>query len=77
MLGDRPADVPAGDLLFQRLQAEIGATDFAVPEQVNRTIAVLDGLAADKDFDVVNRWQGEWNLARRLRGANRLIADGS
>ena len=72
VLGDRPADVPAGDLLFQRLQAEIGATDFAVPEQVSHTIAVLDGLAADKDFDVVNRWQAEWNLARRLRGANQF-----
>lgn len=70
VLRERPVDVPAGDLLFQRLQAEIEATDFSVAKEVEQTTAVLDRLAADPAFDVVNRWQAEWNLARKLRAAN-------
>jgi tetratricopeptide (TPR) repeat protein len=64
--------LPAGDLLFQRLQAEIAAANFSVPKEASDTIALLDRLAADKDFDVVNRWQAEWNLARELRRANQF-----
>ncbi len=70
VLGDRPVEVPAGDLLFQRLQAELEATDFAVGVEVTRTTALLDRLSADPAFDAVNRWQAEWNLARKLRAAN-------
>lgn len=72
VLRERAVDVPvpAGDLLFQRLQAEIEATDFSVAKEVEQTTAVLDRLAADPAFDVVNRWQSEWNLARKLRAAN-------
>jgi hypothetical protein len=72
VLRERPADmpVPAGDLLFQRLQAESEATDYSVAEEVRSTTGLLDRLAADPAFDAVNRWQAEWNLARKLRGAN-------
>ncbi len=70
VLRERPVDVPAGDLLFQRLQAEVEATDFSVAKEVEQTTAVLDRLAADPAFDGVNRWQAEWNLARKLRAAN-------
>jgi outer membrane protein assembly factor BamD (BamD/ComL family) len=73
VLRERPADVPAGDLLFQRLQAEIEATDFTAGAEAARApLALLDRLAADPAFDVVNRWQAEWNLARRLRAANQF-----
>jgi hypothetical protein len=70
VLAEPPSGVPAGDLLFQRLQAEIEATDFSVKEEVARTTALLDKKAADPAFDTVNRWQAEWNLARKLRASN-------
>jgi TolA-binding protein len=56
-----PANVPAGDLMFQRVQAEIkaGSPEAAEP--------VLDELARDPAFDAVNRWKAEWNLARALQ----------
>src|SRR5256886_9841376 len=46
--------------MFQRVLAEIkaGANDGG---------KVLDELAADRAFDLENRWQAEWSLARALQ----------
>lgn len=62
VLRDPPAGAKLGDLMFQRVQAEIeaGSPDAAQP--------VLDALAANPAFDVESRWQAEWNLARALIG---------
>ena len=59
-LRERPAGVPPGDLMFQRVLAEIksGSPNAA---------KVLDEVEADAGFDVENRWQAEWNLARELQ----------
>jgi len=56
-----PENVTPGDLMFQRVEAEIraGAPSAAEP--------VLDALARDPGFDAVNRWEAEWNLARALQ----------
>ena len=60
-LAEPPAGVPPGNLMFQRVLAEMesGSLDTAQ--------AVLDTLAKDPAFDAVNRWQAEWNLARALQ----------
>jgi TolA-binding protein len=59
-LRERPAGVPPGDLMFQRVLAEIksGSPNAA---------KVLDEVEADPAFDAENRWQAEWNLARELQ----------
>ena len=63
-LRERPAGVPPGDLMFQRVLAEIksGSPNAA---------SVLDEVEADPAFDAVNRWQAEWNLARELQTRGR------
>jgi hypothetical protein len=48
-----------GALMFQRVLAEIRANGDAAK--------VLDELARDPAFDVENRWQAEWQLARDLQ----------
>jgi len=60
VLRERPAGVPPGDLMFQRVLAEIksGSPNAA---------KVLDEIEADPAFDAENRWQAEWNLARELQ----------
>ena len=60
-LREVPAGVSPGELMFQRVQAEIEAD---APEPAAR---VLDEMAADPAFDPVSRWQAEWNLARALQ----------
>lgn len=59
-LREPPSGVTTGDLMFQRVVAEIeaGALDTAS--------TVLDDLARDPAFDLENRWKAEWNLARGL-----------
>jgi tetratricopeptide (TPR) repeat protein len=79
-LRERPANVPAGELMFQRVLAEI---DAGAPEVA---AAVLDEMAKDQTFDQVDRWQAEWNLARALQAHGKtaeayarvtaLLADG-
>lgn len=63
VLDERPAGVPVGDLMLQRVLAEIraGSTDAAK--------RLLDELARDPAFDLAkeNRWQAEWTLARKLQ----------
>ncbi len=58
-LRERPANVKAGDLMFQRVLAEIKAGS-------SNAAQVLDQLETDAAFDVENRWQAEWSLARAL-----------
>ncbi len=60
-LHEPPAGVPAGNLMFQRVLAEIDAGSLDTAQ------TVLDELAKDPSFDAVNRWQAEWNLARSLQ----------
>jgi outer membrane protein assembly factor BamD (BamD/ComL family) len=59
-LRERPTGVPPGDLMFQRVLAEIrsGSPNAA---------RVLDEVEAQAEFDQENRWQAEWNLARELQ----------
>jgi TolA-binding protein len=47
--------------MFQRVLAEINTGDLGTAAQL------LDELTRDPDFDPVNRWQAEWNLARALQ----------
>ena len=65
VLRDPPAGVPPGDLMFQRVEAEI--RENALPDAVSD----LDQLARNPAFDAVNRWQAEWNLARALQVGGR------
>ncbi|HVW21828.1 MAG TPA: hypothetical protein VHC86_11490 [Opitutaceae bacterium] len=67
-LRERPAGVPAGDLMFQQVQSEVAAGLLAEAEKA------LDRLAPDPAFDAVNRWRAEWNLARALEAAGRIDA---
>lgn len=62
-LRERPAEVQAGNLMFQRVVAEIRAGS---PEAA----AILDEFEKDSDFDVENRWQAEWALARAGKTAD-------
>lgn len=63
-LQDPPAGIRPGDLLFQRALAEIrsGAPDVT---------KIVDALEADARFDVENRWEAEWSLARALNANNK------
>ena len=68
VLGERPAGVDAGALIFQRVQAEIEA------EGLDTAQTLIDQLAGDAAFDEVNRWQAEWNLARALEAHDQTTA---
>jgi tetratricopeptide (TPR) repeat protein len=62
LLRERRADLEPsklGALMFQRVLAEIRANGDAAK--------VIDELARDSAFDVENRWQAEWHLARDLQ----------
>lgn len=59
-LREPPTGIAPGELMFQRVLAEIQAD---APENA---ATVLDTLARDAQFDPINRWQAEWNLARAL-----------
>jgi tetratricopeptide (TPR) repeat protein len=63
-----PDGIAAGDLMFQRVMADIEAGRLEVAE------AQLDAFTADPRFAVVSRWQTEWNLARALQVAGRTEA---
>jgi TolA-binding protein len=60
-LADRPAIVQPGDIMFQRVEAQIEAGSPADAEKV------LDDLSRDPAFDAASRWKAEWNLARALQ----------
>ena len=67
VLNEVPDGVAPGDLMFQRVLSDIraGRVDLALVE--------LDQLSRDERFDVVNRWQAEWNLARALQTNGRMV----
>jgi len=67
-LAEVPADVAPGALMFQRILSEILAGRLDVAQ------IQLDALATHPDFDAVNRWQAEWNLARALQVAGQTGA---
>ncbi len=60
VLRERPAGIPTGDLMFQRVLSEIKSGSPVAAK-------VLDEVETDPAFDVENRWQAEWNLARELQ----------
>jgi hypothetical protein len=60
-LREPPVGVPPGNLMFQRVLAEMDAGSLDTAQ------TVLDELAKDPALDAVNRWQAEWNLARALQ----------
>jgi hypothetical protein len=63
-LRERPAGVPAGELMFQRVEAEI---ETGTPEAMENAQRALDGLASDPAFGADQRWRAEANLARMLK----------
>ncbi len=66
-LDNLPAGVEPGTVIFQEVLARI--RDRQLTEAVSR----IDHLADDPRFDVINRWQAEWNLALALQAAGRVI----
>lgn len=60
-LQERPAAVPAGTLIFQRVLADIRAD---LPDAAAKQ---LDEAAALAGFDAVSRWQAEWNLVKEMQ----------
>ena len=60
-LREPPAGVATGDLMYQRVLAEIEAGSLDTAQ------SVLDDMAKDPAFDAMNLWQAEWNLARALQ----------
>jgi len=64
-LNDVPPGLQVGDLMYQQVIAQIRAG------VLDEAAARLDVLAGDPAFDVINRWQAEWNLARALQAAGR------
>jgi outer membrane protein assembly factor BamD (BamD/ComL family) len=66
VLGERPAGVDAGALIYQRVQAEIEAG------RLDTAQSLIDQLAGDAAFDAVSRWQAEWNLTRALEAHGQI-----
>jgi cellulose synthase operon protein C len=63
-----PSGVPAGDLVYQRVVAEIEGAR-GKPENLARAAAIIDDSAREQRLDLNNRWQIEWNLARALQAS--------
>lgn len=65
-LNQVPIGVAPGDLIFQRILSEIESAQF---DQARLAVAasLVDQLAQDSRFDISNRWQAEWNLARAMQ----------
>jgi len=59
-----PANVNAGDLMFQRALASILADENDPKADLPK---IVDELEADPQFDATNRWEAEWSLARGLK----------
>ena len=73
VLTNPPPGIPPGDLIFQQIEAElradeeaIGAGRIAKREGLRGAEAALDREALNPAFDVVNRWEAEWNFARAV-----------
>ncbi|OIR09259.1 outer membrane protein assembly factor BamD [mine drainage metagenome] len=64
-LRELPPDVAPGQVMFQRVESEIDAG------RLDQARTLLDGFARNPSFDIDDRWQAEWNLARSLEAAGR------
>jgi TolA-binding protein len=65
-LNEVPAGVSPGGLIGQRVRAKIEG------DRLDEAAELLDGFATDSRLSVIQRWQVEWELARRLRVAQRF-----
>ena len=61
VLEDLPAGIAPGDIIFQQVLSDIRGG------QVAQAAKLVDDRSHDPRFDVTNRWQAEWNLARALQ----------
>jgi len=60
-LHEAPLAAPAGVLIFQRALAEIRAG------RLDAAARQLDEASANAGFDVLSRWQAEWNLMKKMQ----------
>lgn len=60
-LREAPAVVPAGQLIFQRVLADIRAN------RLDSAIKQLDEAAASPAFGAFERWQAEWNVTKEMQ----------
>jgi len=69
VLKEQPPGVPPGELMFQRVEAEIEAAagQTAPGDRFASATRVLDELSSNPAFDPADRWRAEWNLARMLQ----------
>jgi hypothetical protein len=78
VLREPPANVVPGELMFQRLEAEIKADSLlegqAKADSLLKLRSVLDQFASDPAFDATDRWKAEWNLALALQLAGETDA---
>lgn len=65
---NRPSGMPAGELMFQWVEAEIRAGE------LKRAADVIGELSRDPEFDVANRWRAEYNLVRAMRLKGEIAA---
>lgn len=65
-LHEAPQVKPTGELIFQRVLSDVRAGRIA------EAARQLDEMAGNTAFDVVNRWQAEWNLIREMQVRNML-----
>jgi tetratricopeptide (TPR) repeat protein len=56
-----PQVMPAGEIVFQRVLANIRS------ERLEAAAKLIDEMAVNPVFDAVNRWQAEWNLVKELQ----------
>ncbi|MDP2136500.1 MAG: tetratricopeptide repeat protein, partial [Candidatus Didemnitutus sp.] len=64
-LREAPQVVPTGGLIFQRVLSDVRA------DRLAEAAALLDEMAGQAAFDVVSRWQAEWNLMREMQARGR------
>ena len=67
-----PSGIALGDLIFQRVEAEIKAVEVGTGS-LTAAEEALDQSAKLKAFDSMYRWQAEWNLARALQLAGKTF----
>jgi len=67
-----PAGIILGDLIFQRVEAEIMAVEVGTGS-LKAAVDALDQSIQLAAFDSMHRWQAEWNLARALQLAGKTF----
>jgi cellulose synthase operon protein C len=73
VLREPPPGEPLGALMFQRVFAEMQAAQ-GDAARLAAAARLLDELGRDPAFDLKNRWQAEWNLAREMQLASQTAA---